>query len=139
MFIENTMDAQQYVRILQEHLKTSAEKFGFSTGIHSKFKFYQDNDPKHKEHRVRMWILFNCGQVLDTPAQSPDLNPIENIWALLKKNVAKRHPKNRTELKTIIQEEWTKIPNDYDMKNLIFSMKRRLQAVIDANGGHTKY
>lgn len=139
VFIENTMDAQQYLQILQGHLIKSAEQFGFPGDIKPQFKFYQDNDPKHKEHTVKMWLLFNCNKVLDTPAQSPDLNPIENVWAYLKKKVAKCHPKNRTELKTAILEEWHKIPTDYDMQNLIFSMKRRLQAVIDAKGGHTKY
>lgn len=76
---------------------------------------------------------------MDAPAQSPDLNPIENLWVHLKKNVAKRQPKNRTALKTAIQEEWQKIPNNYNLEKLVHSMTKRLQCVIDANGGHTKY
>lgn len=137
--IETTMDAQQYLNILKTHLVNSARKFGFIRDNKPKYKFYQDNDPKHKEHNVRMWLLFNCGKVIDTPAQSPDLNPIENLWVLLKKNVAKRQPKYRTALKTAILEEWQRIPTNYDMPKLIHSMKKRLQCVVDAKGGHTKY
>lgn len=138
-FIENTMDAEQYLNILKCHLINSANKFGFNGDNKPRFKFYQDNDPKHKAHMVRMWLLFNCTKVLDTPAQSPDLNPIENLWVHLKKKVAKRHPKNRTELKSAILEEWHKIPSNYDVQKLINSMKKRLRAVIDSKGGHTKY
>lgn len=138
-FIEDTMDSTQYLQILKRHLVSSATKFGFVTNNKPYFKFYQDNDPKHKEHRVRMWLLYNCGKVMDTPAQSPDLNPIENLWVHLKKKVAKRQPKNRTALKTAILEEWHDIPNNYDLVKLVQSMKKRLQCVIVAKGNHTKY
>lgn len=77
-------------------------------------------------------------KVIDTP-QSPDLNPIENLWVHLKKKVAKRSPKNKHDLIKFIKEEWYKIPNEYDIPKLINSMQRRLRAVIDAAGGHKKY
>lgn len=88
---------------------------------------------------VRLWLLYNCGKVIDTPAQSPDLNPIENLWVYLKKKVAKRQPTNMTALKAAILEEWQNIPAHYDFKKLVSSMKKRLQCVADAKGGHTKY
>lgn len=138
-FIDSTMDAHQYLDILRTHLTSSAQKFGFIRDNKPNFKFYQDNDPKHKSHMVRMWLLYNCGHVIDTPAQSPDLNPIENLWVFLKKRVAKRQPKNMASLKTAISEEWQKIPTNYDLKKLIGSMKNRLQCVVDAKGFHTKY
>lgn len=138
-FIETTMDAQKYLDILKRNLVSSARKFGFIRDNKPQFKFYQDNDPKHKSHIVRMWLLYNCGKVIDTPPQSPDLNPIENLWVHLKKNVAKRQPKNMTALKSAILEEWQMIPSNYDLKKLIHSMKKRLQCVVDAKGGHTKY
>ena len=51
----------------------------------------------------------------------------------------KRSPTNKNELIRFIKEEWEKIPSEYDIPKLIQSMRRRLQAVIDAQGGHTKY
>lgn len=138
VFIENTMNAEQYFQILKTNLHQSATKFGFISENRPTFKFYQDNDPKHKEYNVRNWLLYNCGKVLDTPPQSPDLNPIEHAWSYLKKKVGKRNPTNRGQLKAFVLEEWQKIPLEY-IQNLVNSMKRRLQHVQNAKGGHTKY
>ncbi|CAD7081779.1 unnamed protein product [Hermetia illucens] len=136
------MDKEYYLDILKTELVQSATKFGFidpSNRNKLNFKLYQDNDPKHKSFLCRSWALYNCAKVIDTPAYSPDLNPIENLWAHLKKRVARRSPKSKEQLKAFIQEEWENIPNEYDVKKLISSMKRRLQAVLDAKGFHTKY
>jgi len=136
------MTKEFYLDILKNELSRSAHNFGFVNPENSsklKYKLYQDNDPKHKSLLCRTWLLYNCSKVIDTPAQSPDLNPIENLWALLKKKVAKRSPKTKLELIKCINEEWLKIPEYYDINALISSMSRRLRAVMDANGGHTKY
>lgn len=74
------------------------------------------------------------------PANSPDLNPIENLWHILRTNIKRRvpTPMRKEDLAATLQEEWAKL--NMDMVNkLIESMPRRLQAVIDANGGSTKY
>lgn len=55
VFIEGTMTADSYIDILREHLHASAEKLG----IRRTFKFYQDNDPKHKAMKTREWLLYN--------------------------------------------------------------------------------
>ena len=77
--INTTMDAQQYLDILKTNLIRNSNKFGFMQEIKPRFKFYQDNDPKHRLNMVRMWLPYNCGKVIDTPVQSSDLNPIENL------------------------------------------------------------
>ena len=47
-------------------------------------------------------------KVIDTPAQRPDINPIESLWVHLTKNVGKRSPTNENELIRFIKEEWEK-------------------------------
>ena len=70
------------------------------------------------------------------PSSSPDLNPIENVWHMVKCGVRKRHPPPRTakELGKAIVEEWEKIPIDH-INKLILDMPRRLAAVKEAHGG----
>lgn len=79
VFIEENMTADTYISILKQNLRQSAEKLGIS----NEFKFYQDNDPKHKAWKTRLWLLYNCPNILETPPQSPDLNPIENLWGTM--------------------------------------------------------
>jgi hypothetical protein len=74
------------------------------------------------------------------PSSSPDLNPIENLWHLLKAKIYKRRTraKNREELIVALKEEWAKL--DIEVVNsLCDSMPRRLQAVIDNKGGAAGY
>lgn len=74
----------------------------------------------------------------DWPSQSPDLNPIENLWSYLDRLLKDRQCKNELELFDTLQEGWNAIPVDY-LKALVDSMPRRLNAVIDARGYPTKY
>jgi transposase len=71
------------------------------------------------------------------PANSPDLNPIENVWRLLKYRVGKRFPKTDKEVRQYIKEEWERLQVD-DFKKYIDQMHEHCEAVILANGGHTK-
>lgn len=133
-FIESNMDKHLYLKILKENLKQSAEQLGLDK---NNFLFQQDNDPKHTSYLVKEWLLYNCKQ-LHTPPQSPDLNPIEHVWDLLDKRIRKHKISSKESLKNALSMEWQKISQN-DTTRLVRSMRRRLQAVIDAGGGPTKY
>ncbi len=75
---------------------------------------------------------------VDWPANSPDLNPIENLWGIVKRKMRDTRPNNADDLKATVKETWASIPPQQCHK-LITSMPRRIEAVIKAKGAPTKY
>lgn len=100
--------------------------------------FQHDNDPKHTSRLVRNFLEEKRVHVLNWPAQSPDLNPIENLWDHVDREIRKRNHSNCTELMEQIRTEWEQIPASY-LVSLIDSMPKRLRAVIANKGFATKY
>jgi transposase len=79
--VEGIMNTKRHVNILRGNLKKSVRKLG----MQDSYLFQQDNDPKHTARITREWLLYNARGLLETPPQSPDINPIENLWSLWKK------------------------------------------------------
>ncbi|GFV85793.1 HTH_Tnp_Tc3_2 domain-containing protein [Trichonephila clavipes] len=79
-------------------------------------------------------------QRLVWPARSPDLNPIENVWDALGRQVAGRNypPTNRNTLIRELTEEWDKLPQQL-LDNVVQSMVRRVECCITLHGGHIPY
>jgi len=129
------MDADIFTNIIEEKVKSIYSNLDDAT-IYPIYQ--QDNDPKHKSKKAKEKFKELNIPIIDWPSCSPDLNPIENIWRLLKIKVNRRRAKTVEEFKKYIIEESLLI----DIKiinSLIDSMPSRLQSVIDNNGLHTKY
>lgn len=102
--------------------------------------FQQDNATSHSAIVTRQCLQDNNVNVLEWPARSPDLSPIEHLWDNLKRRVRQRQnvPVNVNDLQRAVLQEWNNIPQR-EIQTLIDSMRRRCQAVVRANGGFTKY
>jgi transposase len=100
-----------------------------------------DNDPKHRSITVSSYLNrnnINYFSKEDWPANSPDLNPMDNVWSMLANAINKHPPRNLEQLETRLRIEWTNLSQEH-IANTIDSMHDRLLAVKTAHGGHTKY
>ena len=75
---------------------------------------------------------------MDWPSNSPDLNPIENLWAIVKGNIERQMFKNLSDLEKFMTEEWRNIPETVII-NLAESMRRRCELIIENNGERISY
>lgn len=131
--IEGIMNAPMYKEILENTMLPYAEE-----EMPLLWTFQHDNDPKHTSCLVKSWLKDQKINVMKWPAQSPDLNPIENLWQIVKQQLRPNIYRPKEELYRAIESEWKRIPTR-TITNLIESMPKRCAEVIKNKGYSTKY
>jgi hypothetical protein len=96
--------------------------------------FQYDGDRTHSTAPVMQYLnSVGLDYISDWPARSPDLSPIENLWALLQRAVDRRGPADEAELERFVVEEWNNF--DQEMINrMVLSFKGRLERCVEQRG-----
>lgn len=126
------MNSAKYIEVLRSRIVPFMETFDGT--------FQHDLAPCHNSKLVQTFMKENKVKVLDWPGNSPDLNPIENLWNILKKRLAKMDCTTKEKMITNSIQVWFHDDEVMNMCNkLVESMPRRVGEVISAKGGHTSY
>jgi hypothetical protein len=134
--VDGNITAQKYIDILDEHLWPVIVRHF----LNKPYLFQDDNAPVHRARITCEYKQNNNIPSITWPAQSPDINIIENIWSKIKcvlQNTA-RNITTQDNLFNAILDIWQNIAPEY-VRNLYLSIPRRIQAVVRSKGQLTKY
>ena len=134
--VDGNINAEKYIGILEDNIwPVIVRHFPNNNYI-----FQDDNAPVHWAHVTRQYCATNGLKCMSWPAQSPDLNVIENVWLYIKRKLQTQvlHIKTSDDLFREIQRIWQSIEPEY-IQCLYRSIPRRIQNVIRLKGHLTKY
>ncbi len=131
-----TMNAERYIKVSEQHTLPSRRRLFQGRPC----VFQQDNAKPHTAAITTAWLRSRSVRVLNWPACSPDLSPIENIWRIIKRKISQRWPQTLQQLETYIREEWDQIPTpklqklrtlDAQTSSNCFEKKRRCYTMVN--------
>ena len=141
--INGNMNSVQYCNILDEQLPIINEGMG---GNEFPWLLVQDNVSTHTSVYTRAHLLENFPDLayVRIPPKSPDMNIIENVWAMLEHRVTRwkleyGQPQNQQEYFETVDFIWNEMKGSDIVQTLVESIPGRVQAIIDAEGYWTKY
>ena len=133
----NAMTQEYYVgHILPLYVQSIHQLRQSESDIPNNWLLQEDGDPSHGMRTHGLARKFkDCNWITNHyhPAQSPDLNPIEACWCILKQRVRQREWDNLNQLKEVIQEEWSRITMD-EVRRRISEMPARCQSLVESGG-----
>lgn len=135
--IEGRFTSEKYIQILEDVLLPTAwARFGLGP-----IRFVQDRSPIHTSHAVTDWFADHPEfELIPWPSKGADLNPIENVWSEMVRDMNSQHVRNSDELWDDVLNIWNNlVPRRSYFRTLVNSMPSRLQMVIDLGGEWTKY
>ena len=136
--IEGTLNGQQYIEILEEALLPTVRAMAIPLPL--TIYFVQDNSSIHKSRAVTEWLAQHPEIfVIDWPTKGCDLNPIEHLWAMMCQEWSVGDERTAADVERTARDVWESVRRTQHCLKLVNSMPKRLQAVIDANGGWTGY
>ena len=100
----------------------------------------EDNARSHRSRAVTAYLQSEAVASIPWPAMSPDLNPIEHIWDILGHRIHAREPpvQNIRQLEAALHREWQHL-SQQDIRRLTGGMRRRVETIIQAHEGYTRY
>ena len=133
----NNMNSDGYVDVLREHILPLSNQLGDPS---ADWIYMDDNATCHRSQVTNAFKTQAGIRTLRWPAPSPDLNPIENVWSLLKRGVRRsiRPGDDLSRLEALLRHEWERLSQAV-INRLIESMSSRIQQVIELSGEVTKY
>lgn len=133
----HTMNAERYVRVLEDMVYPISHELGDPS---TQWMFAQDNAPPHTSIAAKEYCRAASIRCLPWPSCSPDMNPIENVWAWLKRVVRRKvQPGNCLDkLAAHITSAWESMPQEM-VDRYISRMPERIGSLIKEKGGHTDY
>lgn len=133
--INGNMNAEKYQKEILHDINIVGKCLAFPKAA---FVFQHDLAPPHKAKTTQAFLKNKKINVLPWPGNSPDLNPIENIWGIIKKKMTPMRHNSVEELWNAVQDEWYKLPRNLCEK-IVSSMPKRLQLVKFSRGHPIKY
>ncbi len=132
MHPKTTMYGERYIDMLRD-------KLIFWMHHHHATHFLQDGAPCHTSKKVMAFLRQQNFSLMDWPGNSSDLNPIENLWGIMKAKLKKKgNISSLPNLIRVIKELWVTLPKSLMLK-LVHSMPTRIQLCLENNGQMTKY
>lgn len=134
--VEGMMNQHQYKKVLKTRLIPQLNDWF----PNKDYVFMHDSAPCHKAKSVTKFLSANNIKTLSWPGNSPDMNPIENLWSIVKRRLKKTNITTKVGLIESLIKIWH---HDNEIKDscvkLVESMPKRIECMLKSKGMHTKY